>query len=70
MRFSSRLPTIVVALLWCLAYVATPEALAYPQSASKPQSAEYQASASEIVIPGPLRSLLRMAGVSQKISEE
>jgi len=69
MRSSPRLPTIVV-LLCCLTYIPTADAQATPQSPSKPHTAEQKSSPAEVVIPGPLRSLLRMAGVSQKASEE
>jgi hypothetical protein len=39
-------------------------------SASRADDADPQASQSSVVIPGPLRSFLRMAGISQKISSD
>ena len=41
-----------------------------PSSTKPPALVQTQAPSSEVVLPGPLRSLLRMAGVSQKASEE
>src|ERR1700746_3305944 len=70
MRSSPRLPTISVVLLCCLTYIPTVDAQATPQSPSNLQPAEQKSSPAEVVIPGPLRSLLRMAGISQKASEE
>ena len=70
MRSSPRLPTISVLLLWCLTYIPAAYAQATPQPALSPQTAEQKSSPAEVVIPGPLRSLLRMAGVSQKASEQ
>src|SRR6202007_3426956 len=37
---------------------------------SIPDSRHKQASVATVVIPGPLRSFLRMAGISQKVSPE
>ena len=70
MRSSPRLTTISVVLLSCLTYISAAHAQAASQPASNPQTMEQRTSPAEVVVPGPLRSLLRMAGVSQKASEE
>ena len=68
MRFPLRLSSLSIALLWCI-YVAAPCAQALPQSSS-PQGAEPELPSSEVAIPGPLRSIMRMAGISQKASKD
>ncbi|HEV3206591.1 MAG TPA: hypothetical protein VGZ28_06535 [Terriglobales bacterium] len=41
-----------------------------PDSSTAPQSAAVAKPAASVAVPGPLRSFLRMAGISQKISPE
>jgi hypothetical protein len=57
----------VSSLAWCSGRVGP-----HVASAASPQSAAATTAAptAEVVIPGPLRSFLRMAGISQKISDE
>jgi hypothetical protein len=62
-----RLSTVSVALLWSIVYL--PAAQTQTNSQSSPDSA-VPGSMSEIDIPGPLRSIMRMAGISQKASKE
>src|SRR3989442_7541325 len=47
-------------------------AVSYPSDAQGAQTSEavMARSSSDVVIPGPLRSFLRMAGISQKVSPE
>jgi hypothetical protein len=68
MRFSLRLPTIFVAWLWFV--VLPPAARAQDSSNPRAQTTHTDAAPAEVVLPGPLRSLLRMAGISQKASND
>src|SRR5262249_46225527 len=69
MRFPLRLSGLPIMLLWCI-YFSVPFERALSQSSSLPQSAEQELPSSEVAIPGPLRSIMRMAGISQKASKE
>jgi hypothetical protein len=67
MKFPRCLPTCLLAICLC-AFGFSPRAWSVPpgsQGAGAPPS-----EASTVVIPGPLRSFLRMAGISQKVSPE
>jgi hypothetical protein len=75
MRFSRRRKTYLTAFSFCLLCSASafagqdnPGASASPTPA-KPSKAAASLQ-SDVVIPGPLRSFLRMAGISQKITPE
>ncbi len=70
MKFPRCLPTLFLAMLCtcCVSLNAWSAATADP---SQPDEAEAKTSgAPTVLIPGPLRSFLRMAGISQKISQE
>src|SRR5215472_11343522 len=69
MRFPLRPSSLSIALLWCT-YVAAPWEQALPQSPSSGQGAEQELPSSEVAVPGPVRSIMRMAGISQKASKE
>ena len=50
---------------------ATPAASSPPDTpGAQTSEVDLPASSSDVVIPGPLRSFLRMAGISQKVSSE
>jgi hypothetical protein len=69
MKSLPRFPT-VAALLLCYSSLWSSDARGVPRDAS-PAASEDPAPASEMVsIPGPLRSFLRMAAISQKVSPE
>src|SRR6266550_382093 len=66
------LGVVVVSLCVCLPLSASGPVVAGSSSAAAPQSspANSDPSGVQVVIPGPLRSFLRMAGISQKIPPE
>jgi hypothetical protein len=66
------LGVVVVSLCVCLPLSASGPVVAGPSSQAAPQSspANSDPPGAEVVIPGPLRSFLRMAGISQKIPPE
>ena len=66
------LGVVVVFLCVCLQLNASGPVVARPSGEAVPQSsaANVDAAGAEVVIPGPLRSFLRMAGISQKIPPE
>jgi len=67
MRSPVRPSTLSLALLSCLACFP----VAYAQTSSQSYSgATVPDSSSGIIVPGPLRSIMRMAGISQKASPE
>lgn len=70
MRFSRRL-LIIVAAWMCFAFVITAPAQNPSQSSSQPVAQQSSPTGGdEIVIHGPVRSLLRMAGISQKANDD
>jgi len=72
MKPPRRLPVILVAMflcIFCFSSYAWSAAVSAPSGSDEP-SAGPSEGVSVIVIPGPLRSFLRMAGISQKISAE
>src|SRR6267378_4925775 len=66
------LGVVVVSLCVCLPVCASGAVVARPSGEAAPQSssASPDPGGAEVVIPGPLRSFLRMAGISQKILPE
>ena len=70
MRFPLRVSSLSLALLWCTAYLTAAPEQAFPQSSSSPQSVEQDSPSSDVPIAGPLRSIMRMAGISQKANKE
>ena len=62
------LPTFYSVALLVFLFAWSPNAWGSP--APGPDEANAQASQASVVIPGPLRSFLRMAGISQKISPD
>jgi hypothetical protein len=65
------LPTFVVAMLLCTCcFSAKAWSEPAPPSAAEEPGALHSDAVSMMVIPGPLRSFLRMAGISQKISPD
>src|SRR5882762_5144223 len=66
------LGVVVVSLCVCLPLCASGPVVARPSGEAAPQasSASPDPGGVEVVIPGPLRSFLRMAGISQKIPPE
>ena len=72
MKPPRRLPVILVAMFLCISCLSSnawSAAVSAPSGSDEP-SAGPSEGVSVIVIPGPLRSFLRMAGISQKISAE
>ena len=73
MRFPSRFPTCCVAGMLCLACYSPAHAAPRPASLfdqAAQETSTSPAEASILIIPGPMRSFLRMAGISQEISTE
>src|SRR5579863_10523813 len=75
MRFPLRSHTCCVVVLLCLAaYSPIHAAPAAPPAATPDQAVDGASSSSPgvqtLIIPGPMRSFLRMAGVSQEVSTE
>ncbi|HEV2699654.1 MAG TPA: hypothetical protein VGU90_16805, partial [Terriglobales bacterium] len=70
MRPSLRSPAMLAACILTIGSSISRGQSAQPSSSGPSGALQAQSSASENVIPGPLRSLLRMAGISQKASEE
>ncbi len=71
MKFSRCLPTLFVAIVLCLCCVPPNARSAAPIDPSRSQEPGAQPSdVATITIPGPLRSFMRMAGISQKVSPE
>jgi len=71
MKLSRCLLTLPVALFLCL--VCPPSSALSAASTDASQSGELVTQASDaasVTVPGPLRSFLRMAGISQKVSQE
>jgi hypothetical protein len=62
--------TAVLCLFSCWPLSATPAKSAIPSAAQAPAVATPATSSAETTIPGPIRSFLRMAGISQKVSPE
>ena len=75
MKFPRRLP-LVVTVSFCVLHWLSLTALAAPTPRSGAAAEEARSSdgrsrvVTEVVIPGPMRSFLRMAGISQKASAE
>jgi len=65
MKFSFRLPAILLVTSLCLPWVPGANA-----EGANPAAAPAPLSSFEVTIPGPLRSFMRMAGISQKVSRE
>jgi len=69
MRYPRRPPTNIATLFFCLVWSGMVLGQdSHPQPVRSVQSTS--AATEQIVVPGPLRSLLRMAGISQKASDE
>jgi hypothetical protein len=62
----SPLPLLAVAVLFCSTFCATKPAVAD----SADNAAKRPAATASVTIPGPLRSFLRMAAISQKTSAD
>jgi hypothetical protein len=69
MNVSRCLTSLLVSTFLCLAGSPSNAASA-PRESSHPEETGAQSSAATVVIPGPLRSFMRMAGISQKVSPE
>ena len=70
MKFPRCLPTLFFAML-CTCCVSVAAWSAAAEGPSQPDEADAETSgAPTVLIPGPLRPFLRMAGISQKISQE
>jgi hypothetical protein len=71
MKLSRCLPTLLMAMLLCLGCLPPNAWSAAPAGSLQPDEPGAQPSSmTSVVIPGPLRSFLRMAGISQKVSPE
>src|SRR5579864_1819494 len=70
MQSPRRLPSFLVVMLLCTCCL-SPNAWSAPAAGlSRSEDAGGPSVAANAIIPGPLRSFLRMAGISQKISPE
>ncbi len=69
MNLSRCLSSLLVSIFLCLGGSPSNAASA-PREFSQPEETGAQSSAVTVVIPGPLRSFMRMAGISQKVSPE
>jgi hypothetical protein len=71
MKLSRCLSTLFVAMFLCLGCFPSNAWSAAPTGSLQPDEAGAQPSnGASVIIPGPLRSFLRMAGISQKVSQE
>ena len=71
MKFPRRLPTFPLALLSiCLSTYFSATAWSADASSRADEPESKPSEATSIVIPGPLRSFMRMAGISQKVTPE
>src|SRR3984957_6899008 len=71
MKFPRCLPTFPLALLsMCLSPCFSATAWSAPDSSRADEPGSKPSDATSVVIPGPLRSFMRMAGISQKVTPE
>ena len=66
MKSSLSVPTFIIVVYACICSPCSHNAWAVPSQEQKAQPSE----ALTVTIPGPMRSFLRMAGISQKVSPE
>src|SRR2546426_469558 len=66
MKSPQCVPTFLIVVYSCICSSCSHNAWAIPSQEQKAQPSE----ALTVTIPGPLRSFLRMAGISQKVSSE